>query len=205
MYSREQRPVKSLGRDLPTLVFRFLRGNMRLSFPVTPSDHVQGSASALVTLMHYGDFECPFSARVNPVIKRVQSELGDSLRYVFRSFPLSDVHPNAMQAALAAEAANAQGQFWPMHDLLFDNQDALETEDLMSYAQQLQLDVAAFERDLQNDAHEKTVRDFVASAKSMGVHGTPTFFINDEFHDNREGLWRADSLMQAISAALPEK
>src|SRR6187402_2647073 len=116
----------------------------RLTMPVGARDHVQGPAEAPVTLVEYGDYECPHCGRAYPIVKAVQKRLGTQLRFVFRNFPLSNAHPNAE----AAEAAAAQGKFWEMHDLLFEHQDALEREDLLRYAADLGLDVKRFRSEL---------------------------------------------------------
>ncbi|HSF27321.1 MAG TPA: Na+/H+ antiporter NhaA [Actinomycetes bacterium] len=145
-------------------------------------DHIRGPVDAPLTLVEYGDFECPFCARATGAARELRAILGDDLRYVFRHLPLSDVHPNAEQAALAAEAAAAQGRFWQMHDLLFENQDQLETEDLIGYAADLDLDVEQFVRDLDDDELAARVRDDVAGAEASGARGTPTFFIGGRLY-----------------------
>ena len=167
--------------------------------PVTDADHIRGDVNAPVVLVHYGDFECPYSGAAYPVIKRAEELFEGDLCLVFRPFPLDDIHPHAMQAALAAEAAG--DKFWEMHDILFENQDLLDFADLFDYAQQIGLDPKTFEQTLRAPATREAIQHSVASGKGIGVHGTPTFFINGEFHDNREGLWKASHLMRLLEKA----
>jgi protein-disulfide isomerase len=145
-------------------------------------DHLAGPPDAPFTLVEYGDFECPFCARATGVTRELRAEFGPRLRYVFRHLPLPDVHPHAELAARVAVAAGAQGRFWEMHDLLFAHQDQLDYEDLVGYAADLELDVEAFLRDLDDEATAARVRADVASAEASGARGTPTFFINGRRH-----------------------
>ena len=160
------------------------------TLPIQDDDHVTGPGTAVITLVAYCDFECPYCGRAYPIIKRLQSRLGDRLRFVFRHFPLTHKHPLAQQAAEAAEAADAQGQFWGMHDLLFEHQDALEEGDLYAYAGVLGLDTGRFERELVSRVHEQRVDRDVVSGRRSGVSGTPTFFINGLRHTDEETLER---------------
>ncbi|WP_068402358.1 Na+/H+ antiporter NhaA, partial [Kribbia dieselivorans] len=148
----------------------------------TATDHVQGPNDAPLTLVEYGDFECPFCARTTGVIDELQERFGADLRYVFRHLPLVDVHPHAEVASRAAEAAGAQGRFWEMHDVLFAHQDELEYEDLAGYAADIGLDVEEFLRDLDSPEVAARVRVDVASAEASGARGTPTFFIGEARH-----------------------
>lgn len=132
------------------------------------------------------------------VVEQVIEAMGDQLRYVFRNFPLLQLHPHAQRAAEAAEAAEAQGQYWPMHYTLFNNQDALEDPDLMGYAQALGMDVDRFANELATGTYGPRVSEDLASGINSGVRGTPTFFINDAKH---EGSWDAASLLTALHAA----
>jgi protein-disulfide isomerase len=160
-------------------------------------DHAQGSAQATLTLVEYGDYECPHCGRAHPIIKRVQKHFGKKLRFVFRNFPLKESHPHAEHAAEAAEAAALQGRFWEMHDFIYQHQSALDDRHLISYAGQLGLDVERFTHDLQTHALEPRVRqDFVSGARS-GVNGTPTFFINGVRYD---GPWDASDLVDALES-----
>src|SRR5262249_30403084 len=154
-----------------------------LSVPVTDSDHIRGPLDAPLTLVEYGDFECPYCGAAYPVVEDVRTKMGASLRSVSRNSQLRQAHPHAAQAAEAAEAAGAQGKFWPMYDALFEHQHALDTGSLLLYAARLQLDVEAFRRDLVSHAYESRVhRDFLGGIRS-GVNGTPTFFVNGVRYD----------------------
>ena len=157
----------------------------QLYVPVGSRDHVRGSAQASVTLVEYGDFECPYCGAAYPVVDEVRRRMGDDLRFVFRHFPLSRIHPHATKAAEAAEAAAAQGAFWPMHDLLFTHQDALEEDELVSYAAMLELDLVRFSDELTSGVHAARVREDFFSGVRSGVAGTPTFFINGWRYEGR--------------------
>jgi Na+/H+ antiporter NhaA len=154
-----------------------------LADPVDPErDHLRGPAEAPVTVVEYGDFECPYCGQAEPVIRELLAEFGNELRYVFRHLPLVDVHEHAQLAAEAAEAAGAQGRFWEMHDLLFAHQDALGLDDLDRYAGELGLDLERFSRELRARRHAPRVARDVEGADQSGVAGTPTFFINERRH-----------------------
>jgi Na+/H+ antiporter NhaA len=170
-----------------------------LAVPVDPErDHIRGPREgAPVTLVEYGDFECPYCGRAEPVVREVLSDFAD-IRYVWRHLPLSDVHPNAQLAAEAAEAADRQGAFWEMHDLLLDHQDALQPDDLLAFAEQLDLDLDRFRDDLRDNDGTRRVEEDVDSADRSGVAGTPTFFINERRHD---GAYDIETLSAAVRAA----
>ena len=171
----------------------------RLTVPVSEHDHVQGPAAAPVTLVEYGDFECPHCGAAHPIVQEIQQQLGSSLRFVFRQFPLTNAHPHAQHAAEASEAAGAQNHFWPMHDLLFENQDALEDVDLVRYAVALSLDANQYVEELRGHVHAPRVRDDFMSGVRSGVNGTPTFFVNGVRHDGPHDL---ASLLGAIETEL---
>jgi Na+/H+ antiporter NhaA len=155
----------------------------RLDMSVNPErDHIRGPADAPFTLVEYGDFECPFCGRSTGMIGELQDEMGDELRYVFRHLPLPDVHPHAELAAEAAEAAARQGEFWPMHDLLYAHQGELDIEDLIGYAGHLDLDVDRFVADIREGGTSTRIREDAASADASGAHGTPTFFVDGWRH-----------------------
>jgi protein-disulfide isomerase len=156
-----------------------------LTMPVTEDrDHIQGPTEAAVTLVEYGDYECPYCGAAYPIIKEVQSRMGERLRFVFRNFPITTSHPHAEQAAETAEAAATQGRFWQMHDLLYENQKRLRDSDLRDYAERLALDVERFYKELAEHVHAARVReDFISGVRS-GVNGTPTFYINGTRHDD---------------------
>ena len=159
---------------------------MKLDRPVEPGrDHIRGPADAPLTLVEYADFQCPFCGRATGVVDALRERFGDELRYVFRHLPLPDVHPDAILAAEAAEAAAAQGAFWEMHDRLFAHPDQLEPPDLLAHAAVLTLDVERFSRDLGTGAFGGRIREDVASADASGATGTPTFFVNGRRHVGR--------------------
>ena len=171
---------------------------MSLAVPVGPEDHIQGPENAPLTLVEYADYECPYCGDADVVVKRLQDELGPRLRFVFRNFPLTQIHPNAQPAAEAAEAAGAQNRFWEMHDRLYENQVALGPELIGAVAQGLGLDMERFEKDLASGQfRERVERDFMGGVRS-GVPGTPTFFINGERYD---GAPDEVSLLGALQAA----
>jgi Na+/H+ antiporter NhaA len=160
-------------------------------------DHVRGPADALVTLVEYGDLECPYCNQAEPVVRELLAGFGD-LRYVWRHLPLDDVHPHARLAAEATEAAGAQGMFWEMHDLLFEHQDALRKTDLVRYAAELGLDVDRFADELRRRVYAPRVDGDVDGADLSGVSGTPTFFVNGHRHN---GAFDLASLSAAVKAA----
>jgi len=167
--------------------------------PVGPDDHVEGMADASVTLVEYGDYQCPYCGEAYPVVKLLQKKLGARLRFAFRNFPLAEAHPFATGAAQMAEAAALQGKFWQMHDMLYEHQDALEPDRLLGYATRLRLDMAKLEQALDSAAVAGRVRsDFMSGVRS-GVNGTPSFFINGVRFD---GNWAdADEFFEALEAA----
>jgi protein-disulfide isomerase len=169
-----------------------------LNPPVSGRDHVRGPADAPLTLVEYGDYECPHCGRAHPIVEEVRALLGDQLRFVFRNFPLSNAHPNAEAAAEAAAAAGAQGRFWEMHDVLFEHQDALALEDLLGYAGQLGLDVPRVAAELASRVHRPRVREDFLSGVRSGVNGTPSFFVNGVRFD---GVWDTASLIEALTNA----
>jgi protein-disulfide isomerase len=160
-------------------------------------DHVRGPLDALVTVVEYGDFECPYCGRAEPVMRELLRDFGD-VRYVWRHLPLNDVHPHTLLAAEAAVAAAEQGAFWEMHDLLLEHQDALRPGDLVRYAEQLGLDVERFSQALREHSGDARVADDVDSADLSGVSGTPTFFINGRRH---YGAYDIATLTSAVRAA----
>jgi protein-disulfide isomerase len=155
----------------------------KLTLPASENpDHVRGSAHARVTLVENGDFEWSLPGKAYSIVKAVRERMGDQLRFIFRNFPLTTLHPHAEQAAEAAEAAAAQGRFWEMHDLLYENQRHLLDPDLRSYAQALDLDL--FDQELAEHVHADRVHEDLMSGVRSGVNGTPTFFINGLRHDD---------------------
>lgn len=167
----------------------------RLTQPVSDRDHTLGPDNAPVTLVEYGDFECPYCGAAYPVVKQLQDEMGDELRFVWRQFPLTDSHPHAEIAAEASECAAAQDSFWDYHDILFENQDFLDHDSLLVYAEKLGLDVDAFRRELDSHAYRDRVQEDLSSGIRSGVNGTPTFFINGERYD---GPARFEEMIEAL-------
>jgi protein-disulfide isomerase len=171
---------------------------MRSTLKILPDDHVSGPGDAPVTLLEYGDYECPHCGEAHPIVRALQNELGDSLCYVFRHFPLRTAHPHAENAHETAEAAGAIGKFWDMHDILFTNQDRLEDEYLLEYGAQVGLDPEALANDLAaNRLYPRVQRDLISGMRS-GVNGTPTFFINGVRHN---ADYQFATLLNAITAA----
>jgi protein-disulfide isomerase len=179
-----------------------------LSPPVGPDDHVLGPAGAPVTLVEYGDYECPHCGRAHVVLQAILPQLVDEVRLIFRNFPLTEIHPHAQPAAEAAESVAAHGgndAFWAMHDLLFEYQHALEPDDLVEYAARAGVEPAVVARDLSSGAMRARVRaDFKSGVKS-GVNGTPTFFINGRRFDGNWGdpVAFASALRAAAHAGSP--
>jgi protein-disulfide isomerase len=170
-----------------------------LTLPVSPArDHIRGPVDAAVSLVEYGDYECPFCCAAHPIVKAIQEQMGDELQFVYRHFPLTTVHPHAEQAAEAAEAAGAQQRFWAMHDVLFENQQRLDAPYLHAYAEALGLDVRQFDRELVEHVHADRVREDFLSGVRSGVNGTPTFYINGVRHD---GSYEFPVLMAALQRA----
>ena len=170
-----------------------------LTMPVTEDrDHIQGPADAAVTLVQYGDYECPYCGAAYPIIKEVQARMGEKLRFVFRNFPITTSHPHAEQAAESAEAAASQGKFWQMHDLLYENQRRLRDQDLRTYAEQLGLDGELFDKEMADHAHAERVREDFMSGVRSGVNGTPTFYINGARHDDSYDI---ETLLAALEQA----
>ena len=147
-------------------------------------DHIHGSAEAQVTLVQYGDYECPYCGEAYPIIKDIQARMGERLRFVFRNFPISTSHPHAQHAAEAAEAADVQGRFWEMHDLLYERQRHLTDHDLHAYAEELGLDAERFDKEMTEHVHLPRVHEDFMDGVRSGVNGTPTFYINGVRHDD---------------------
>ena len=168
----------------------------RLTPPLGPGDHTHGSTRALVTLVEYGDFECPHCGAAYPIVKAIQQAMGSKLLFAYRHFPLTRIHLHAAHAAEMAEAAGEHGKFWEMHDLLFEHQDALEDDQLIAYAKTLGIDPARAAESLSDGRFEPRVREDFASGVRSGVNGTPTFFINGLRYEGG-----ADTLLDALMEA----
>jgi protein-disulfide isomerase len=171
---------------------------MKLKTPVSERDHSIGPADAPVTLLEYGDFECPYCGRAFPIVHEVRRRLADQLRFVFRNFPLSQIHPHAEHAADVAEAAAAQGMFWEMHDWLFRHQATLDDDALHAGAKELGLDADRVSQELADGVYTDRVREDFSSGIRSGVNGTPTFYINGVRHDADYSL---DTLLGTIEQA----
>ena len=169
-----------------------------LAVPVSERDHSQGPATAAVTLVQYGDYECPYSRLSTNVVRAIQQELGEQLRFVFRNFLLTQIHPHALHAALAAEAAAAQGKFWQMHDSIFHHQHTLEDADLEQFAEAVGLDLQQYARALTDQRALARIEEDVEGGERSGVQGTPTFFINGALY---RASWEQDTLLPALQAA----
>ncbi len=164
--------------------------------PLRKVEHVQGSPRAAVTLVEYGDYECPGCAEAYWIIRRLGGHLGNKMRFVFRHYAFARLHPHAELAGQAAEAAGAQGKFWPMHDLLFENWQALAWKDLLGYAERLDLDVERFTQELKSEIYLPRVRDDFKTGVQNGVYGTPGIFLNGVRHD---GSYDFETLLEAMA------
>ena len=170
-----------------------------LVLPVGSADHILGPSHAAVTVVEYGDFECPNCKQAAPAVKLLLTRFAGRVRFVYRHFPLEGVHPHALHAAVAAEAAGGQGKFWQMHDLLFDNQAHLKLPQLRSYAQQLELDMVRYDAEMTGGLYLQRVREHIESGERSGVRGTPGFFVDGKIQDVSFGMHR---LFDAVEAAL---
>jgi protein-disulfide isomerase len=169
---------------------------LELTLPVNSNrDHVQGPQSAPVTLLEYGDYECPYCGQANLVVDKVVQQLGNKICFAFRNFPLTQIHPHAQHAAEAAECAGAQNKFWDMHDILYENQQALEDKNLVEYAEILELDMPRFQDDFYNHTFALRVREDFLSGIRSGVNGTPTFYLNGiRYNDS----WDQETLTKTL-------
>jgi protein-disulfide isomerase len=170
-----------------------------LALPVGAADHILGPARAAVTVVEYGDFECPNCRQAAPAVKILMARFAERVRFVYRHFPLEGVHPHALQAALAAEAAGAQAKFWPMHDLLFASQAHLKAPQLRGYAERLELDLERYDADMAGKVYLQRVREHIESGEKSGVRGTPAFFVNGTIQDVSFGL---QHLFERVEEAL---
>lgn len=167
-----------------------------LKVPVTEADHIQGDGKALITLVEYGDYECPYCGSAYPIVKRIQKHFGERLRFVFRNFPIVDSHPYAGIAAMTAEFAATKNKFWEMHDVLYENQEFLDLPNLINYAESLGLSASELQMAIKNEIFaDKIKNDFMGGVRS-GVNGTPSFFINGNRHD---GSFEYEDLLVALT------
>jgi protein-disulfide isomerase len=172
----------------------------RLTEPEAKRDHIQGPPDASIQLLEYGDYECPYCGAAHPVVQALQREFGDRLCFAFRNFPLTNTHPHAEMAAECAESADAQKKFWEMHDMLFENQDALEPENLAEYAAAISLDIQRLLNELRDGTSALRVREDFTAGVHAGVNGTPTFFINGERFEGPDDF---ESMFAALNEAAP--
>ena len=173
--------------------------NTQLSFPVSElQDHIQGLVSAAVTLVEYGDYECPYCAQAYLIVKEIQERLGNKVRFVFRNFPLTNLRPHAYQSALAVETAAAQGKFWEMYDFIFKHGQSLTDDNLKLSAAKLGLNVNKFDLEFRDRVYSRHVDEDIQSGEESGVTKTPTFFINGDRYDDS---WDLDSLFSALDEA----
>jgi protein-disulfide isomerase len=170
----------------------------KLILPVSDRDHIRGPESASVTLVEYGDYECPYCGLANPIVDEIRRELGDGLRFVFRNFPLSEIHPHSEHAAEIAEAAGMHNKFWEMHDTLYKHQNALDDQHLAEYLALLRVPTSEVKLALTQHAYSDRLREDFMSGVRSGVNGTPTFFINGLRHD---GSYERNELLAAIAKA----
>jgi protein-disulfide isomerase len=176
-----------------------MSSSSRLKIPVSKEDHFQGPESAPLVLVEFGDYQCPYCGKAFPIVKRLQGALGNNLKFVFRNFPLSEMHPDALNAAKFAEAAAVQGKFWEMHDLLYENQANLDAESLAGYAKGLNLDLEKLNKATESGSVERRIEaDFEGGARS-GVNGTPSFFVNGIRYD---GDWAYGPFLSALKRLL---
>lgn len=171
----------------------------RLAIPVGPADHAQGPADAPVTIVEYGDYECPYCGEAHPILKALVRAAGPRLRFVFRDFPLAEAHPHATRAAQFAQAAGAAGRFWEAHDLLYEHQSALRDADLLGYGARLGLDAAAVRAAFDGGFDARIRQDFIGGVRS-GVNGTPTLFVNGQRYDGPRDLASLEALVAAVVA-----
>jgi protein-disulfide isomerase len=157
----------------------------KLTVPVNiGSDHIRGSINAPITLVEYGDYECPYTGMAYSIIKEIMKQFGDNVYIVFRNFPLNDIHPHAQHAAEAAEAAAAQDKFWQMHDYLFEHQKALDDIHLFEYAQKVGLDIDRFKKEMSGHIYAPLINESLRNGIDSGVEGTPTFFVNGVHYED---------------------
>jgi protein-disulfide isomerase len=170
-----------------------------LTIPVGPDDHVRGANDAVLTVVEYGDYECPYCGQAYPIVEKLAKEFASSMRLVFRNLPLADVHPHAQHAAEMAEAVGQQGEFWAMHDKLYENQRSLGDEALRSYAAAVGADLTLVEKTLESGSPRARVEADLEGAVRSGANGTPTFFVNGERYD---GSWFYDPFAEFLHEKL---
>ena len=176
-----------------------MRDLFHLSVPVTPADHTIGPPNARVTVVEYGDFECPNCKQAAPAVRLLLNRFKERIQVIYRHFPLEEVHPHAFRAAEAAECVGAQGQFWPMHDLLFEIQPQLKPPQLRNCAQRLEVDMTRYAADMDDHIYVRRIREQMASGDESGVRSTPAFFVNGAIQDVSFGI---EQLFDAVKKRL---
>ena len=166
-----------------------------MAIKITSKDHIQGKEDASVVLIEYGDYQCPYCGKAFYSVKEAQKELGDNLKFIFRNFPLTEIHEHALHAAISAETASDQGKFWEMHDILFQNQNDLDDDSLIKYAEKIGLNTSKFEDDFTKNEHFQKVKEDYDSGIENGVQGTPAFFINGKLF---EGNWSDSEFIEYL-------
>ena len=170
-----------------------------LALPLQPTDHIQGPEHARVTLVEYGDFECPTCKVAAPTVKMLLEQFPNQIRFAYRHFPLEDAHPHALLAAEASESAAAQGRFWPMHEILFRNQAHLKDKDLYRYASEIGVDMVRYTAEMDDHIYLQRVREHIDSGRRSHIRATPTFFVNGVVQDISFGMLE---LHKAVEAAV---
>ena len=174
----------------------------KLTVPVNiGTDHVRGSIDAPITIVDYGDYECPYTGMAYPVVKEIMKRFDEKIYFVFRNFPLREIHPHAQHAAEAAEAAAAQDKFWQMHDYLFEHQKALDDHHLLEYAQKVGLDIEKFKQEMSGHVYASLINKSLKNGIDSGVEGTPTFFVNGVRY---EDSWDLDTFSSFVEKSLPQ-
>jgi protein-disulfide isomerase len=174
----------------------------KLKPPVNNNDHIYGKKYATIELVEFGDFQCPYCAKAYKEVIKILKELGENIKFVFRNFPLEEIHKMAKKAAIAAEAAGVQNKFWEMHNAIYENQKKLFDSDVLGYAEEIGLDLESFKNELKNPAHEEKIEADFESGVRSGVNGTPTFFINGDIY---EGSTESGCLMQYLKKMVEAK
>lgn len=167
------------------------------SIKISSADHVQGTPDAVITLVEYADYQCPYCREAFYIVKELQKKLGNRLKVVFRNYPLQDLHAYALNASIASETSAMQGKFWEMHDMLFENQRQLQDSALIRYAEEIGLDVEKFKKDFGSNPTIEKVKQDIDSGNKAGVEGTPTFFVNGVYFD---GNWQSDEFLDYLES-----
>ena len=176
------------------------KNTKKLKVPIKMGyDHIQGPVNAPINLVEYGDFECPYTGHAYPIVREIKREFGETLCFVFRNFPLNEIHPHAQQAAEAAEAAASQDKFWDMHDYLFEHQNALDDTHLQEYARTVGLDIKKFEEEILRHVYAPKIKDSLINGVKSGVEGTPTFFLNGIRY---EGSWDLETMLKTLRSSI---